>query len=144
MKPRKDNKTRLSSKFTVDPVTGCHNFTGNLNNAGYGLFRYHVNEVLSKMISVSRASYLMYVGPLEPGQMVIHTCNNKKCINPEHLLAGTRTEMIKHKLENIGKVFGKEKGYKMRLTECEHCHQTVAVNTYGRYHGNKCKHYTEA
>jgi hypothetical protein len=142
-KIKTSNKTRLDRMYTVDEVTDCHNFTGAINNIGYGLFRYH-GEDSSKMISASKASYLTYNGPIPDKHMVMHTCNNKKCVNPDHLVAVTRKEMVEQKLRDFNITFGTQTGSKMPTKECPHCGKVDPINTYARYHGDRCKHYKRA
>ena len=48
---------------------------------------------------VHRVVYELVNGPLEKGQVVRHTCDNPKCINPAHLLAGTHTDNMRDRDE---------------------------------------------
>lgn len=47
---------------------------------GYGGFR-----VDGKTVRAHRMAYEIFVGPLEPEQHLHHTCENRRCVNPEHL-----------------------------------------------------------
>jgi hypothetical protein len=37
-------------------------------------------------------SYEAFKGPIPPGKIIRHTCDNQKCIDPEHLIPGTKKE----------------------------------------------------
>lgn len=54
---------------------------------GYGKFR-----LKGKCINAHKAAYVMFVGPVEAGQVIGHQCNNEFCVSPFHLKAETQTE----------------------------------------------------
>lgn len=81
----------LLANVQIDDV-GCWLFTGYKPKtgcrAGYGEF----DLKSGKRMLAHRAAYLLLKGE-EPGALVVmHKCDVPACINPQHLLLGTRTE----------------------------------------------------
>ncbi len=77
---------QLAKRFWAKVKRGpkCWEWTGTKGSRGYGHFRCH-----DRMSMAHRVAYELSHGPIAPGYLILHRCDNPICTRPSHLKPGT-------------------------------------------------------
>lgn len=89
---------------------GCWLWTGVRRPNGYGSF-----SVRQKYFGTHRFSWELTNGPIPTGLNVLHRCDVRACVNPEHLFLGT------HRDNAIDREQKGRKGKRKLTCECMRC-----------------------
>lgn len=122
-----DAQLRFWAKVDRRSQDECWEWTASKSRDGYGKFWAD-----GSMYSTHRLSFLMANGEIPEGLWVLHRCDNKPCVNPAHLFAGTREDNM---LDMESK--GRRKRYWRNLTHCLRGHEFSESNTYVRTNGTR-------
>lgn len=75
---------------------GCWEWLGERSIHGYGRFRLHAKH----SAPAHRVAYsLIHNVTLSGGVVVRHTCDNRACVRPDHLLLGTQTDNVRDMID---------------------------------------------
>jgi hypothetical protein len=78
----------------VEKTDGCWNWTGAVNNTGYGIL------IVGSRTDGSRRCVMAHRWVMnQPKCQVLHHCDNRLCVNPDHLYLGTNSDNVRDRVD---------------------------------------------
>lgn len=90
-KPPVTLSARLLDRMSIGGLNECWFWQGAPDASGYGKVR-----VRGKSMNAHRAVYQWLVGEIPEGRMLHHVCEERRCVNPRHLIPVTQREHQEH------------------------------------------------
>jgi hypothetical protein len=99
----------------------CWIWTKNKDQCGYGNFCFN-----SKQIKAHRFSFIIFKGEIKKGNLILHSCDNPSCVNPNHLSQGTSRDNVRDSMNK-----GRFKRWTRENNKCRNGHDiSDPINLY--------------
>lgn len=111
------------AKVSIGTPDQCWEWKGAQRGDSYGHF-----YAFGKHMGAHRFSF--YLANLYFPEVVMHTCDNRICVNPHHLQGGTQQQ-------NMRDMVARGRHYYASKTHCIHGHEFTEENIYRRADGTR-------
>lgn len=115
---------------------GCWEWQGSRQTFGHGLL-----SVKGVNLKVHRISYEIHHGPIPPKMCVRHTCDNPPCVNPAHLVLGTRVDNNRDRDERGRQVAPLGEAHGMHKLTLEQVHEIRSAAAGGQSKASLARRY---
>ena len=103
----------LDKKYEIDRTSGCWIWTGKPTVDGYGQVCYN-----KKYYRAHRLFYELNKGAIPDCMVVCHKCDNRMCVNPEHLFVGSVSDNVNDKIKKNRHSHG-DSHYKSKIKDVD-------------------------
>lgn len=138
---RKDQipKNKLEAIFNKTIKSGkCLEWTGNYFNHPTKGKTYPYMYYKNKVWRGNRLVLFLFTGDIPANKHALHTCDNTRCVNPEHLYWGTN-------IQNVKDMCNRKRSYQQKKTQCRAGHpyrgDNLRIDKDGRRVCKSCKWY---
>lgn len=123
----------------IHKTDSCWEWIGGTNQYGYGKFRIGSSKDRTRCTCPShRISYMLFKGDIPDDLNICHSCDNPKCVNPDHLWTGTHNDNVQDKILK-GRDLRGEKHQNSKLTSDqikeireEYSHGNISMSKLGK------------
>lgn len=102
---RRSLEERFWSNVNKSEETECWEWARTISDRGYGHFR--IGGLRGITVLAHRVAWELSFGSIPDGLQVLHTCDNRRCVNPVHLWLGTPLDNMRDMIAKGRKVVGK-------------------------------------
>jgi hypothetical protein len=106
---------KLAGHRVASMASDCWLWTASLTTVGYGKFAIGKDGRRAILQDAHRVAWTLTNGEIPDGQWVLHRCDNRRCVRPDHLFLGTATD-------NNVDMASKGRHWLAQKTHCENGH----------------------